>query len=320
MDSIENYPLVSIIIPVYNGTNYMEQAIDCALAQLYPFVEVIVVNDGSTDGDKTRNLALSYGDKIRFFEKENGGVSSALELGIEVMKGEYFSWLSHDDLYQPEHIQSQVDTLIKNPGSEAVISDTKMLLEEKQQLIENPIRFSMVPKITSPVSCFIYWHYACSVLVHKNFFRKHFKFDAKYRVVQDISYTFSVLRYTKVAFNEAGYSIRRDHDNPIKLEKILEAFKREYSELIHTLIDTYGFTYFLSSKEKKYSRLYLIFIYQQLVDNRIDDLKEIFVERVITQLPFLKWIKFAVPPLLSSTVNMYVLVNRIYRRIMIMTH
>ena len=59
-----------------------------------------MVNDGSNDGGKTAWIAKSYGDKIRYIEKENGGVSSALNLGIEAMTGEYFSWLSHDDEYR----------------------------------------------------------------------------------------------------------------------------------------------------------------------------------------------------------------------------
>ena len=92
------HPLVSIVIPVYNGSNFVREAIDSALAQTYDNVEIIVVNDGSTDEGKTREIALSYGDKIRYFEKPNGGVSSALNMGISNMQGQYFSWLSHDDM------------------------------------------------------------------------------------------------------------------------------------------------------------------------------------------------------------------------------
>ena len=62
-------PLVSIIIPVYNGSEYLAQAINSALNQTYKKVEILVVNDGSNDGGATEKIALSYGDKIRYFYK-----------------------------------------------------------------------------------------------------------------------------------------------------------------------------------------------------------------------------------------------------------
>lgn len=109
-------PLVSIVIPVYNGSNYLREAIDSALAQTYPNVEVLVVNDGSTDGGATRDIAMSYSDKIRYFQKENGGAVSALNYGIDQMRGEYFAWLSHDDLYDPAKIEKQVLALQNHQG------------------------------------------------------------------------------------------------------------------------------------------------------------------------------------------------------------
>ena len=75
-------PKISIVIPVYNGSNYLANAIDCALRQTYKNVEVIVVNDGSTDGGATEEIALSYGEKIRYFHKSNGGESSALNYPV----------------------------------------------------------------------------------------------------------------------------------------------------------------------------------------------------------------------------------------------
>lgn len=101
-------PKVSIVIPVYNGADYLSEAIDSALAQTYPNVEVVVVNDGSCDNGATEKVALSYGDRIRYFSKQNGGVSSALNYGIKHMTGEYFSWLSHDDKYEPQKVEESV--------------------------------------------------------------------------------------------------------------------------------------------------------------------------------------------------------------------
>ena len=104
-------PKVSIVIPVYNGSNFMKCAIDCALAQTYENTEIIVINDGSSDAGRSEEIALSYGDRIRYFSKTNGGVSSALNCGIANMTGEYFAWLSHDDAYTPTRIEDAVKLL-----------------------------------------------------------------------------------------------------------------------------------------------------------------------------------------------------------------
>src|SRR5688500_7068290 len=102
-------PRVSVVIPVYNGANYLAQAIDSALAQTYPDGEVVVVDDGSTDERATERIARGYGHRIRYIRKENGGVATALNAGIEAMTGDYFSWLSHDDMYLPDKVALQVE-------------------------------------------------------------------------------------------------------------------------------------------------------------------------------------------------------------------
>lgn len=118
-NTTEFNPLVSIIVPVYNGSNFLKEALNSALAQTYRNLEIIVVNDGSQDD--TESISLSYGDRIRYFAKENGGTSTALNLAIENMKGEYFSWLSHDDLYYPQKIEKEVDVLRKLENKDTII-------------------------------------------------------------------------------------------------------------------------------------------------------------------------------------------------------
>lgn len=121
-----NYePKVTIIIPVYNGSNFLAEAIDSALAQTYQNCEIIVINDGSKDDNASEKIALSYGDKIRYYAKENGGVSSALNFAFEKMTGEWFSWLSHDDLYYPEKIEKQIDFI-----NELLVNDPKLDLSK----------------------------------------------------------------------------------------------------------------------------------------------------------------------------------------------
>lgn len=136
-----NTPLVSIIIPLYNGSNYVAQAIDSALAQTYQNFEIIVVNDGSTDHGAGRDICLSYGDKIRYFEKENGGCSSALNYGIRQAKGEFISWLSHDDLYDPEKLASQIEyyEIYSLDPKTTLISNPSRLIDENGDTIFYPV-------------------------------------------------------------------------------------------------------------------------------------------------------------------------------------
>lgn len=128
-------PLVSIIIPAYNAHKYLKYSIDSALAQTYKNIEIIVVNDGSNDKNKTRKIAKSYGDKIKYIEKENGGVSTALNLAIKNMSGEYFSWLSHDDYYYPNKIEEQINYLYSLPNKDNVILYSDYDLMDKKSKV-----------------------------------------------------------------------------------------------------------------------------------------------------------------------------------------
>lgn len=134
------HPLVSIVIPVYNGADYLREAIFSALNQSYPNYEVIVVNDGSTDNGATRDIATSFGDRIRYFEKENGGVAAALNLAIHNAQGEYISWLSHDDLYFPEKVERQIYFLNTRPIRTVIIySDVESLIVEQNKVYSRPV-------------------------------------------------------------------------------------------------------------------------------------------------------------------------------------
>lgn len=122
------FPRISIVIPVYNGVNYARHAIDSALAQDYANIEVIVVNDGSRDDGATDALARSYGDRIRYVSKPNGGVASALNAGIAAMTGDVFCWLSHDDTHLPHKTSRQVE-LWRAAGcpEEVLFSDYRLI-------------------------------------------------------------------------------------------------------------------------------------------------------------------------------------------------
>jgi glycosyltransferase involved in cell wall biosynthesis len=99
-------PLISCIIPVYNGEQFLREAIDSIMAQSYRSVEVIVVDDGSTDG--TATVVRSYGDKINYLWQTNSGPAAARNLGMSFAKGEYIAFLDADDLWYPEKLATQM--------------------------------------------------------------------------------------------------------------------------------------------------------------------------------------------------------------------
>lgn len=106
-------PNVSVIIPTYNRSFIIRQSVDSVLQQTYKDYELIVVDDGSTDN--TCEILKPYGDKIHYEFKENGGISSARNRGLEIAQGEYIAFLDSDDFWRPEKLQRQIECFNSHP-------------------------------------------------------------------------------------------------------------------------------------------------------------------------------------------------------------
>jgi len=200
-------PLVSIVIPAYNASNYLEEAVNSALAQTYKNIEIIVVNDGSKDDGATRRVAEKFGKKIIYVEKENGGSSSALNTGIKNMKGEWFSWLSHDDLYMPEKIEKQMEYInsLGLCGEELygnVFFSAAMLVDANGDTIRMP-KASFVKSMFADVRSIKgneyliaeptkYCYHGCTCLIHKSVFEKIGAFDEELRFLNDVDLWFRI--------------------------------------------------------------------------------------------------------------------------------
>lgn len=114
-------PLVSIVIPAYNCAATIGETVDSCLSQSYPNLEVIVVNDGSTDS--TAAVLRAYGSRVRVLDKANGGLASARNAGHQIASGEYIAWLDADDIAHPDRIALQVAILQHSPTTVLVCSD-----------------------------------------------------------------------------------------------------------------------------------------------------------------------------------------------------
>ena len=99
--------LVSVVIPVYNSEKFLEECLDSILTQTYQNIEIIVVDDGSTDSSP--DILERYSDKINIISQKNQGLASALNLGISKMKGDWFKWFSPDDVMHSNTIETLID-------------------------------------------------------------------------------------------------------------------------------------------------------------------------------------------------------------------
>ena len=246
-------PLVSAVIPVYNGSNYLREAIDSVLNQTYKNIEILVIDDGSTDN--TWDIIQSYGDKVRGFHKENGGVSSALNLGINNMRGEWFAWLSHDDLWLPENIERKVEFILNNPGG-GIYYGGYSYINPKHEIIygSNGCWYSHGKDLRKMLRSGNYIH-GITALVHRDCFQKVGFFDEHLRCTQDYEMWFRIakeyttyllptrLAQTRIHPEQVG-NIRRNHC-AVELEK-------SRKKLLSTVSENELF----SSPDNKYSKIY----------------------------------------------------------------
>jgi glycosyltransferase involved in cell wall biosynthesis len=118
--------LVSVIIPVYNGEAFLARALGSAFEQDYRPLEVIVVDDGSSDG--TARIAQGW-PEVRYFYQQNQGHGTAKNTGIEKSRGEFLAFLDVDDWWAPNKLRLQIDFLEAHPQVGYVVSHAKIVLE-----------------------------------------------------------------------------------------------------------------------------------------------------------------------------------------------
>lgn len=208
-------PKVSIIIPVYNGADYLSEAIESALAQTWKNTEVIVINDGSNDQGATERIALSYGNRIRYIRKDNGGVASALNRGIQEMTGDYFSWLSHDDLYLPRKIEHQMKLLRRCGNPTQIVAGGYYIVDGNKQPLGVMDFYQLYPKKKLEIPLFPVFHCAvngCTMLIHKSHFERVGVFDEGLPTTQDYDLWFRMLRGQRLVYTRWLDVVSRAHE------------------------------------------------------------------------------------------------------------
>ena len=194
---MENKTLVSVIIPTHNRANLIERAINSVLSQTYKNIELIVVNDGSTD--QTEKIILEKYPSIRYFNQENQGVSAARNVGVKNSTGNYIAFLDSDDEWLPEKIKKQM---------EKILNSTERWVHGEERWIRRGVRVN--PKKIHQKSggdIFLAALNLClispsTVLMEKKLFDEFGGFDPEFIVCEDFDLWLRILTKNPIAFIE----------------------------------------------------------------------------------------------------------------------
>lgn len=211
---------VSTVIPAFNAANYIADAIGCVLAQSHGDVEVVVIDDGSTDN--TAAIASQIDKRVRCLRQPNRGLSAARNRGIEESTGEFVAFLDADDMWAPTKLEKQLALLDCNASIGVVHTDSCRLMQSTGHIDEFPAnRHEFVGKCWIPL-----WHGnrigVSSVMVRRSVLQEYGCFDEEIRrpTAQDYDLWLRLARHVEFGFVPEPLHIARYHETNASRDKV----------------------------------------------------------------------------------------------------
>jgi len=226
-------PLVSAVIPAYNAARFLGDAIRSALGQTEADVEVVVVDDGSTDA--TRDVAESFGTAIRYVRQHNQGMAGARNTGIALCRGEYVGFLDADDTWLPDKVRRQLEALASAPSARAtygactvVDAELKPIAVQGSQRRASALEdLLLLGNIVGSV---------CSLLVERRLLDAVGGFAADFSHCADWELAIRLARHTEFLYIPHPLVTYRQHG--ANLSRHIETLERESTRLIEmALVD-----------------------------------------------------------------------------------
>lgn len=188
--------LVSVIMPAYNAEKFIHMSIASVIQQKYEDIELVIVDDGSSD--KTWEILerweRGWPERIKIYKREeNGGTAAALNDAIELATGEYICWLSADDLYCENMVESEVNYLRRNREYDAVFSKCSFIDENSHFTGEISYdKYEEMFALGTAGYVFLlmfgnFWH-GCTLMAKAECFKKNERFNVKYKASQDYDF------------------------------------------------------------------------------------------------------------------------------------
>jgi glycosyltransferase involved in cell wall biosynthesis len=206
-----NNPLISVMMPTYNNAKYIKQAIESIYAQKYDNIEIVVVDDGSTDN--TKEVLKQY-KNIKYFYIEHKGISFARNTALSNSKGEYIAFCDSDDYWLPEKLNTQIQYFKDNPGCEIVFTKYENIFEN-DELKKN--KRAIHEKLIEDS----FKQYLPSTILRKDLFDRFGTFDENFSGIEDAEfiYRISMKGINIKHYIDKVFYIRRIHGNNITLQQ-----------------------------------------------------------------------------------------------------
>lgn len=191
-------PTVSVVIPTYNHARYIRYALDSVIRQNYQNLEVLVIDDGSTDN--TANLVKPYRPRINYIYVKNSGTPSALNRGLSLTVGKYICWLSADDVFLGDKVAKQVALMEREPGL-GFCYTSFMVIDaggQKQYEVHSPFFLNKEEAVKKLMEgCYIN---GSSVMMRRSALAKTGFFDESLPQAHDYDLWLRLLRYSSCGF------------------------------------------------------------------------------------------------------------------------
>ncbi len=228
INEYEQKPLVSVILPVYNGAKTIQRAVQSILLQTYGNFELIVINDGSIDN--TRSILNNFNDRrLTVLEQGNKGIVISLNRGIEISKGQYIARADADEVSHPERLKKQVDFLEKNSDTGIVGTATEVVYPDgKTNIRYRPADTASIIKNITKVCPFSHG----SVLIRKSVFNKVGPYDLESSVnlnAEDFDMWIKIMLagYDMANLPDVLVSYYREPDSITRRVSLLERLKQK---------------------------------------------------------------------------------------------
>lgn len=299
---------VSVVIPLYNGERFIKQAIESVLRQSFKDFEIIVVDDGSLnrEGEKIVRELQKKDRRIRYFRKENKGVSSARNFAIKKAKGKYIALLDQDDLWMPDKLEKQLELFKKSDKIGLVFSDAIYIRDNGKKFYSLFRKVS--PKRGNVFRNLLVRNFISSptIVVRRNVLDDVGFFDEDFKMIEDYDIALRIAYEWEIDYFDKPLAMYRMHENSYtfrsmgvvlqegiillkKFERLYPGFKSRFREEI-------------TNFKKKISSMMALFYWRKSQGSKARRYfkKYLFIDRRLTLAYFLTFIPYVIFNMLQT--------------------